>query len=80
MRKQESQLTVSEPLSTTLKDGRVVHGTLWLHPSRRGSFEVEYHGERKTDGRADYTNIEHIRSIARIVLTELAGGVAGSSA
>jgi hypothetical protein len=29
-------LTVSMPLSITLKDGTTATGMLWLHPSRRG--------------------------------------------
>ncbi len=67
-----SDLTVSEPLTTTLESGAKVTGTLWLHPSRRGGFEVEYEGVRRTDGRTDYIDIAHIRSIARIMLREMA--------
>lgn len=67
--------TIFEPLSVTLGSGKVIMGTLWLHPSRRGSFQVEYGGMRKTDGRADYTNEAHIRSIARLILRELAENV-----
>lgn len=64
--------TVSEPLSIPLRDGNVVTGTLWLRPSRRGSFEVEYEGCRKTDGRFDYTSETHIRAMARMILREMA--------
>jgi len=64
--------TVSEPISTTLADGRKVKGTLWLHPSRSGSFEVEYDGLRKSDGRSDYASYTHIRLIAIAILKELA--------
>jgi hypothetical protein len=64
--------TISESLTAELRSGEVVHGTLWLHPSRRGSFEVEYRGIRKTDGRTNYTNEVHIRAIARLILCELA--------
>jgi hypothetical protein len=49
-----------------------VIGTLWLHPSRCGSFEVEYGGMRETDGRTDYTDIGQIRGIARLKLREMA--------
>ena len=71
-RLQPNPHTVSEPISTTLLDGTKVTGTLWLHPSRLGSFEVEYNGMRKTDGRTDYVQIAHLRSIARMILAELA--------
>lgn len=67
-----SELSVSEPLTAKLSGGAEVNGVLWLHPSRRGSFEVEYKGIRRTDGRTDYTDISHIRSIARIILREMA--------
>jgi hypothetical protein len=65
-------LTVSMPLSITLKNGTTVTGMLWLHPSRRGRFEVEYDGVRKSDGRTDYTSEGHIIAIARLLLRELA--------
>ena len=64
--------TVSEVISTTLKDVRQVTGTLWLHPSRTGSFEVEYDGIRRSDGRTDYASYTHIRLIAIAILSELA--------
>lgn len=64
--------TVKESTSTTLTDGTPITGTLWLHPSRKGSFEVEYRGVRKSDGRTDYTNEAHITSIANMILRELA--------
>jgi hypothetical protein len=65
-------LTEREPLSITLDDGTVVTGTLWLHPSRRGRFEVQYKGVTKSDGRTDYTDETHMRLIARIILREMA--------
>jgi hypothetical protein len=61
-------------ISATLNDGTVVAGKLWMHPSRRGSFEVEYGGERHTDGRSGYRNEAHIRAVARILLRDLAEG------
>lgn len=67
-----SELSVSEPLTITLQGATKITGTLWLHPSRRGGFEVEYNGVRRTDGRTDYTNIGHIRAIARMMLREMA--------
>ena len=39
-----------------------------------GGFEVEYKGDRKTDGRTDYADERHMKSIARMVLKELAEG------
>ena len=42
------ELTVSEPISTTLREGTVIHGVIWMHVSRRGGFEVEYQWRRKT--------------------------------
>lgn len=71
-RQKPNEHTVSEPLSTTLKDGSIITGTLWLHPSRRGSFEVEYKGMRKSDHRTDYTSEAHIKAIAMTILRELA--------
>jgi hypothetical protein len=65
--------TVPEPLSTTVNDGRIVTGTLWLHPSGLGSFEVEYNGLRNSDHRTDYTDSQHLRSVARLILAEMAG-------
>jgi hypothetical protein len=65
-RDKSNEHTVSQPLSVTMKDGSTIAGTLWLHPSRRGSFEVEYDGVRKTDHRSDYTNESHIIGIAKI--------------
>jgi hypothetical protein len=65
-------LTVSVPISTTLRDGRTVSGTLWMPASRSGRFEVEYKGMRKTDHRTDYTSEGHIRGIAKLILSELA--------
>jgi predicted nucleic acid-binding Zn-ribbon protein len=52
----ELKLTVSEPLSATLRNGTTAVGTLWMHVSRRGSFEGEV----------------HMRMIARMILRELA--------
>lgn len=71
MRQRRTVDRVSEPLTITLESGRVVSGILWLHPSGRGKFEVEYHGHRKTDGRS-YTDAAHLMAIARILLRELA--------
>jgi hypothetical protein len=65
-------LTVSEPISVKLQDGTAVTGTLWMHPSRKGRFEVEYKGVRKSDERSDYRGEEHIRMIAVVLLKELA--------
>jgi len=64
--------TVSEPISAKLSDVTTISGILWFHPSKRGSFEVEHNGVRHSDGRSDYTNEAHIRSIARIILRDLA--------
>ena len=65
-------LTVSEPLSITRRDGSTAHGTVWMHASRRGRFEVEYNGMRRSDERTDYTSEVHIRMIAKLLLRELA--------
>jgi len=64
--------TVSESITVTLSDGKIATGILWLHPSLMGSFEVEYNGIRKPDGRTDYTNVGHIRAIAKVILKEMA--------
>ena len=66
-----SELTVSEIITVSVND-KTVTGTLWLHPSKRGRFEVEYNGIRKSDGRTDYANENHLRSIAKIILKEMA--------
>jgi hypothetical protein len=42
-------LTVSKALSVILHDGTTAEGTLWMHPSCSGRFEVEYKGMRKTE-------------------------------
>jgi hypothetical protein len=68
-------LTISEPISTKLADGTVVDGVLWTHVSRRGGFEVEFNRHRSSDYRQDYTNAEHMRAWARVILAEMAGGV-----
>ena len=65
-----NDLTVPESI-TTIFNGKTVTGTLWLHPSRRGRFEVEYNGMRKTDNRTDYTDEGHIRGIAKLILQEM---------
>jgi hypothetical protein len=67
-----SEFTVSEPLSTALRDGRVAHGTLWMHVSRSGGFEVEYDGRRASDHRTDYHNEGRIRFMAKMILREMA--------
>lgn len=64
--------TVATPISATLRDGTVVKGTLWLRPSRVGSFEVEHSGVRNGDGRSDYASEANIKMIARPMLVELA--------
>jgi hypothetical protein len=66
------QLTVSKPLSIILHDGTIAEGTLWMHDSHSGRFDVEYKGMRKTDYRTDYTNEGQIRLIAILILKELA--------
>ena len=68
----QSALTVPELLSTRLSDGTRVTGTLWLHPLRRGRFEIEYRGKRKSDGHTEYTNVGYVRCLGRILLRELA--------
>jgi hypothetical protein len=69
-----NQHTISQEISTTLKDGAKVTGTLWLHPSRRGSFEVEYNGRRASDHRNDYTSETAMKGMARTILREMAEG------
>ena len=66
------QHTILVRLSTALDDGTVVTGILWMLPSRTGSFEVEYDGVRKTDGRTDYTTESQMRVVARSLLKEMA--------
>jgi hypothetical protein len=68
----QSELTVSETITTPTGSGKTVTGTLWLHPSKRGRFEVDYDGVRGTDGRTDYTDESHMRAIARMILREMA--------
>jgi hypothetical protein len=68
----DDDLTVSVPLTVSLPSGRTVTGTLWMHVSRRGRFEVEYRGVRKSDDRTHYENEGEIRAMARIVLAEIA--------
>jgi hypothetical protein len=65
------EFTVSEPISTTLREGTVIHGVIWMHVSRRRGFEVEYQGRRKSDYRRDYTDKGHMRAIARLILAEM---------
>jgi hypothetical protein len=71
-RKSDDELTISIPLSTHLRNGACVSGTLWMHASRRGRFEVEYRGMRKSDGRSDYTNEGHMKAIGVMILREMA--------
>ena len=74
MRKSKQvEYTIQEAISAHLKDGREVTGTLWLHASRVGSFEVEYDGRRASDNRTDYTYTTHLKAIARRILAEMAG-------
>ncbi|MEJ0088633.1 MAG: hypothetical protein WDM80_02620 [Limisphaerales bacterium] len=65
-----NELSVTESITATV-NGKTVTGTLWLHSSRRGRFEVEYNGIRKSDNRTDYTNEGHIRGIAKLILQEM---------
>jgi hypothetical protein len=62
---------VSKVLSIILHDGTTAEGTLWMHPSCSGGFEVEYKGMRKTDYRTDYANEGQMRLIAVFILNEL---------
>lgn len=66
----DGEHTVSEAIKIELANGATVIGRLWTRPSKRGSFEVEYGGRRKTDGRY-YIEIGRIRAIARIILREM---------
>ena len=43
-------LTVSVPLTVALGDGTTARGSLWMHPSRKGRFEVEYKGSESLTG------------------------------
>jgi hypothetical protein len=70
-RREGDKLTVSKPLSIILHDGSTAEGTLWMHPSCSGGFEVEYKGMRKTDHRTDYANEGQMRLIAVFILKEL---------
>ena len=67
-----SELTHSEPIEAILSNGTTVKGTLWTPPSALGSFQVEFNGRRKSDGRSDYSNRNHLKAIARTVLREMA--------
>lgn len=69
---QENPHTVATPISATLQDGRIVSGTLWLRPSRLGSFEVEYGSVRSGDGRVDNKSEAKIKMTAQLMLVELA--------
>jgi hypothetical protein len=69
--RKDEGLTVSKALSIILHDGTTAQGTLWMHPSCSGGFEVEYQGMRKTDYRTDYANEEQMRLIAVFILKEL---------
>jgi hypothetical protein len=64
--------TVAEPLTVTMGNGTEVVGTVWFHPSRRGSFEVEYGGRRVGNGRAGYAHPEEMREAAREMLRGMA--------
>jgi hypothetical protein len=70
-RTDDDKLTVSEPLSVILGDGTTAYGTLWMHWSQSGRFEVEYKGMRKSDHRTDYISAGPMRSIGRMILKEL---------
>lgn len=71
-RQPQNEHTQSEQLSVKLENGTVVTGTLWMSPSRRGSFMVEYEGIRHTDHRNDYTSEKELKSAARMILREVA--------
>jgi hypothetical protein len=71
-RQQPDEYTISEPLTVTLRNGTSVTGTLWLRPSRRSTFEVEYDGRRASDYRTNYSGERHMRSMARLILREMA--------
>jgi hypothetical protein len=64
--------TVPETLTVTMGNGTEVIGTVWLHPSRRGSFEVEYEGRRVGNGRAGYAGVDEMREAARTMLRGMA--------
>ena len=68
------KLTVRKRIEATCWDGRVVTGTLWLNATQRGRFEVEYNGERRTDGRSDYANEAQINFFARRLLLDMTEG------
>ncbi len=65
-----NDLTVREPL-TIIRNGNTINGILLLPPSRRGKFAVEYGGKRKSDYRTNYTDVNHMRGIAIIILGEM---------
>ena len=67
-----SEHGVPVAISANLQDGSVVTGIMCMLPDRMGSFEVEYEGVRRTDGRSYDTGEAHMRSIARMLLQELA--------
>jgi hypothetical protein len=67
-----SAYTKSEPISVSLPNGATAAGRLWMLSSRRGSFQVEYRGKRKFDGRTDYRSLAHMRCIGRLILREMA--------
>ena len=64
-------LSVSEPISTDLPDGRVVHGTLWREPRGFGFFAVEYGGNRWYDGHV-YPSRDQMIAPAKAVLAKAA--------
>ncbi len=63
-------LTTAEPITVMFSDGRSISGTLWMEPSRRGHWEIEYDGKRASDNRAHQITAE-IRVAARALLREL---------
>ena len=63
-------LTASEPITVTFSDGRSVSGTLWMNPSQRGQWEIEYEGQRSSDNRT-HQNAADIRAAARTLLRQL---------
>jgi hypothetical protein len=69
-RSQRELLTTGEPITVTFSDGRSVFGTLWMNPSQRGQWEIEYEGQRKSDNRT-YQNAADIRVAARALLRQL---------
>jgi uncharacterized protein len=76
----ETEYTISEPISVMLRDGTLVQGTLWMRQSRgfeieERDFELEYEG-RRYSGYCNGTVVK-LRAIAKPVLAKLAEEMAG---